>query len=86
MYGIDGSQRIIPARAGSTLLPHLLLGSPRDHPRSRGEHYSQAVLMVASIGSSPLARGALANKRRRYLSSRIIPARAGSTARMDGLL
>ena len=49
---------IIPARAGSTFATKVWLGSHEDHPRSRGEHPMRDPGGIASIGSSPLARGA----------------------------
>ena len=72
-------RRIIPARAGFTqyLTPadHL----DQDHPRSRGVYTIADLVIEATEGSSPLARGL--PKRNRELTNeyRIIPARAGFT-------
>ena len=49
--------RLIPARAGNTLI---LITSPvmiSAHPRSRGEHFLITVSHAPRSGSSPLARG-----------------------------
>ena len=70
---------IIPARAGSTILGRLVLGSFRDHPRSRGEHSAVSGPSMPMLGSSPLARGALRQGVLARDFERIIPARAGST-------
>ena len=75
--------RIIPARAGFT---HVLPPPPveeEDHPRSRGVYPPGSPLRAGPPGSSPLARG-LRHKSFTDLGiSRIIPARAGFTARSD---
>ena len=72
--------RIIPARAGFTIMDYLLKHDVADHPRSRGV-YMQMYEEAANVeGSSPLARGL---PRLLHLSdnvARIIPARAGFTA------
>ena len=73
---------IIPARAGSTSRWSNRRVPIRDHPRSCGEHVQAQHIHAAGVGSSPLVRGA----RLQCLQSRqrqgIIPARAGSTARL----
>ena len=70
--------RIIPARAGFTR-PQTGPGvQGRDHPRSRGVYY-QSVIMPLIGGSSPLARGLLADEVVGPHEIRIIPARAGFT-------
>ena len=51
----------------------------RDHPRSRGEHHVGLLSLVASRGSSPLARGARSPLHQIVRGDGIIPARAGST-------
>ena len=50
---------IIPARAGSTSHIRNTRTSPRDHPRSCGEHAPLITSSAISSGSSPLVRGAL---------------------------
>ena len=49
--------RIIPARAGFTLLRRTPAPPAPDHPRSRGVYPSTPSRSSASTGSSPLARG-----------------------------
>ena len=75
------SSRIIPARAGFTSWddPRMLPGS--DHPRSRGVYWVGMPDTVDLRGSSPLARGLLAVLFGNRHAVRIIPARAGFTAR-----
>ena len=80
-----GHGRIIPARAGFTREAAAPRRIGRDHPRSRGVYFSLLCVLSHIPGSSPLARGL----RGRYEISpcyrRIIPARAGFTARRAGL-
>ena len=75
------STGIIPARAGSTPRSSPPGCSPRDHPRSRGEHVSCWSGLAWVSGSSPLARGARSTAAPGRAGDRIIPARAGSTSR-----
>ena len=58
----------------------------RDHPRSCGEHQPLKTRNAASIGSSPLVRGALCQCAGLQRGTGIIPARAGSTRRSILLL
>ncbi len=53
------SPRIIPARAGSTVIRGSLRAASRDHPRSRGVDGPVIVMAFDPFGSSPLARGRL---------------------------
>ena len=71
--------RIIPARAGFTR--HAPVGKlcAQDHPRSRGVYPFLVTDHTSDRGSSPLARGLLAQEAIPVLTSRIIPARAGFT-------
>ena len=72
--------RIIPARAGFTMVEtvvHMITG---DHPRSRGVYTKIARSKSHSCGSSPLARGLHRTWRAIVNLPRIIPARAGFTA------
>ena len=73
------SSRIIPAYAGSTLLPLVPGLESRDHPRICGEHMLTQIGAILPSGSSPHMRGAP----RRAFPGRawpgIIPAYAGST-------
>ena len=76
-----GIVRIIPARAGFTPNPAGTREPPRDHPRSRGVYASPRVTGRARRGSSPLARGLPLIRPIIVHPPRIIPARAGFTAR-----
>ena len=71
--------RIIPAGAGSTPNTHPSTTARKDHPRGRGEHAGGQDLLIGESGSSPRARGALAEHMRVPHNVRIIPAGAGST-------
>ena len=51
--------RLIPARAGNTLLYSDRITRPSAHPRSRGEHLLTCLEKLGLPGSSPLARGTL---------------------------
>ncbi len=73
------SDGIIPAHAGSTRALGSGGGVPWDHPRSRGEHAAATTVTGLPQGSSPLTRGALMWLSGRGVSTRIIPAHAGST-------
>ena len=72
---------IIPARAGFTQGHDRHFHHDRDHPRSRGVYSRGIGLRSGSPGSSPLARGLLADPVGSVLELRIIPARAGFTRR-----
>ena len=78
--GKSAATRIIPAYAGSTPTRQRPSGSPRDHPRIRGEHLLTVSCRSPREGSSPHTRGARGRARVYPISSRIIPAYAGSTA------
>ena len=49
--------RIIPARAGFTILMAAFTPVRGDHPRSRGVYTVRPVPAPEGVGSSPLARG-----------------------------
>ncbi len=49
--------RLIPARAGNTVIRAIEDRAPAAHPRSRGEHRGDRVNILVGDGSSPLARG-----------------------------
>ena len=72
--------RIIPARAGFTYGPAAAGTCRRDHPRSRGVYAAPLREPLATLGSSPLARGLPSGDCARDPRHRIIPARAGFTA------
>ena len=73
--------RIIPALAGFTRLYPRPLRLCSDHPRSRGVYTPPHSASHHAPGSSPLARGLLGGPWGANLTFRIIPARAGFTAR-----
>ena len=73
--------RIIPARAGFTPRSRASTGRRQDHPRSRGVYPRMFFTAEKTPGSSPLARGLLAQTLRNACSDGIIPARAGFTPR-----
>ena len=76
LVGRDG---IIPACAGSTASTRSTPGTPRDHPRMRGEHVDGLGRGLRLRGSSPHARGAHNAVALRVAVAGIIPACAGST-------
>ena len=57
--GVHGQEvpRIIPARAGFTMMTAGQSGISRDHPRSRGVYRKVLFGTARAAGSSPLARG-----------------------------
>ena len=76
--------RIIPARAGFTAPSVAPSRTERDHPRSRGVYPLDPRAAAFIAGSSPLARGLLADDFVNIVAKRIIPARAGFTSRKGG--
>ena len=72
---------IIPARAGFTPVPSSGTQGNQDHPRSRGVYDWTTAAVGADQGSSPLARGLRGQGALHRQERRIIPARAGFTAR-----
>ena len=75
-------RRIIPAYAGSTVPVSVTPVSRWDHPRIRGEHSKSPGGFFHLVGSSPHTRGARGRPRVYPISSRIIPAYAGSTIKL----
>ena len=71
--------RIIPARAGFTVVFLCFGWSERDHPRSRGVYITFTAKLKPNHGSSPLARGLHQAGPQPTCSRGIIPARAGFT-------
>ena len=78
------SGRFIPARAGNTSAPCSAPPAPPVHPRSRGEHKTDAARIAQDIGSSPLARGTQLARVHVPAVARFIPARAGNTTCPSG--
>ena len=72
--------RIIPARAGFTVVRPVIFVARSDHPRSRGVYPAAGIRHQYHGGSSPLARGLQTRRRLIHRQRRIIPARAGFTA------
>ena len=75
----DGPARIIPARAGPTVLPNFCALSDADHPRSCGANCIGFPFIILWCGSSPLVRGQRVQAILTTDKFRIIPARAGPT-------
>ena len=71
--------RLIPARAGSTLVDHAHAGSRPAHPRASGEHQPPPEERARIWGSSPRERGAHRAIAGAEVARGLIPARAGST-------
>ena len=78
--------RLIPARAGKTVVRGRPPGRRGAHPRSRGENGCPGPLGSGFSGSSPLARGKHWGAERHRLACGLIPARAGKTERPHGVL
>ena len=75
----DGTDGLIPARAGNTAFRDPSLPNNRAHPRSRGEHVANLLCVMVMAGSSPLARGTLCVVIDLAHGVGLIPARAGNT-------
>ena len=73
------ARRIIPARAGFTIVIMIVAAEYWDHPRSRGVYFAAVASWIGWLGSSPLARGLRAQPSTKWWHVRIIPARAGFT-------
>ena len=76
---------LIPARAGTTPVPHHVLCLNQAHPRSRGDHLNDQGRSQCIQGSSPLARGPLGITVNLSSESGLIPARAGTTSRLAAI-
>ena len=72
---------LIPAHAGKTWPPPSQSGTPRAHPRSRGENAFIISVLKARGGSSPLTRGKHRQILADVISEGLIPAHAGKTPR-----
>ena len=70
---------ITPACAGNSLRIAFSCTSERDHPRLRGEQFSNAVKRSRLAGSPPLARGTAPYPKMRQYPLRITPACAGNS-------
>ena len=70
---------LIPAHAGKTSMPRLLLVEPRAHPRACGENTCRSRVLARTRGSSPRMRGKPRQAIERTRVNRLIPAHAGKT-------
>ena len=70
----------IPAHAGKTLDPHLDIDRTKEHPRARGENYSQRITTTPRQGTSPRTRGKHPPLIIYQRNRRNIPAHAGKTS------
>ena len=77
-------RRLIPARAGKTILRALRPGLGSAHPRAGGENATSFFLRDRGSGSSPRGRGKRRWRRHWSTPPRLIPARAGKTGRREG--
>ena len=73
--------RSIPAHAGQTVSPRIQTTCPSDHPRACGANIEHLERQQRKYGSSPRVRGKLFLPFFACAGIRIIPARAGQTAR-----
>ena len=73
---------LIPARAGTTWAKNIPAQPTWAHPRSRGDHDGSVPVAPFSSGSSPLARGPRRSWTTQIPSFGLIPARAGTTAKL----
>ncbi len=74
-----GDSRLTPARAGTTPPTGGRCSSLTAHPRSRGDHRPRAPGRMGRHGSPPLARGPPTPSAGSYGTTRLTPARAGTT-------
>ena len=78
--------RIIPARAGQTILYHYSSSLVPDHPRACGANFCGVTAGWPYFGSSPRVRGKQSCTTILPLWFRIIPARAGQTTMSMGFV
>ena len=83
VLGAAVRRRIIPARAGFTIITNTIPWCRPDHPRSRGVYPRHHDGHIELAGSSPLARGLRLTGQPVEDPERIIPARAGFTNRAE---
>ena len=79
--GLDPYGRLIPARAGKTLVLRKRKAGSRAHPRACGENPEPQAVPGDLIGSSPRVRGKRVGAGDGHLGVGLIPARAGKTGR-----
>ena len=56
-YKPHGARGITPAYAGKRVIPHIIVGIIKDHPRLCGEKYHVLLLVDEDYGSPPPMRG-----------------------------
>ena len=77
--GVGAVDGLIPAHAGKTVRPLSSAVAAEAHPRSRGENHVTMLRWAMRAGSSPLTRGKLRYRGKRWSFQRLIPAHAGKT-------
>ena len=75
--------RIIPAHAGQTDCRFDGVAGSADHPRACGANQAPGNVSPSSCGSSPRMRGKLVASGGMVFATRIIPAHAGQTRRLE---
>ena len=81
-----GVVRLIPAHAGKTSTPVTVVVSQPAHPRSRGENSTLGEPVTIHRGSSPLTRGKRRQDPRCPSCPGLIPAHAGKTGGVVGVV
>ena len=79
-------ERLIPAHAGKTLTDGIIERGAAAHPRSRGENSTEHLADVGHGGSSPLTRGKPESAGAFALDRGLIPAHAGKTGVISGII
>ena len=83
---INAAQRIIPAHAGQTTRVDELISPVSNHPRACGANLLGQITSHVTLGSSPRMRGKPNRSINNTAAQRIIPAHAGQTLSVAGLL
>ena len=78
---LSALDRLIPAHAGKTTVPEIVVVTAGAHPRSRGENLSRRFAPQLILGSSPLTRGKQFTAKLKIVKIGLIPAHAGKTSR-----
>ena len=82
---VDRQAGITPAHAGNTSKRLNRHSAARDHPRTRGEHWSSCGCCFSLRGSPPHTRGTRYDNRGQPGGTGITPAHAGNTERVETL-
>ena len=80
------TRRLIPARAGKTRAALTARQADRAHPRAGGENHPDVLRCRLPSGSSPRGRGKLRHVAYVDNSDGLIPARAGKTVQLVGVI